>query len=386
MAYHIYKEELHELEKKSMLRRLPEMSIDRGFVTCQGKRMQALSSNDYLGLAQNAEVKALESGLLAEYGLAGSLSSRLLAGNHPIYEALDRTLAEAFGRESALTFVSGYHMNTGIIPALATKGTLLIADKLVHASMIDGIRLSSAPFERFKHNDLEHLERLIIKHQEQYEQIIVLVESIYSMDGDVADLKALVELKKHYPKLLLYVDEAHGIGVRGSKGLGLAEETGTIQDIDFLLGTFGKALASQGGYIICDNVIRSYLINKCRSLIFSTAMPPIRAAFNKAVFESLNSFNNQRDKLNKGAEEIKALLSKLGFETRSDSHIIPIIIGRADKTLEKAEQMQNEGFFVQAIRPPTVAEGTCRLRLSLTAETNFDGLKEALRHILGSLS
>ncbi len=383
MKYHIYKDELEDLERKSMLRSLPEMTIEAGFVTCQGKRMQALSSNGYLGFAQNPEVKALEAELLAEYGLTGSLSSRLLAGNHPIYEALDSTLSEAFGREAALTFVSGYHMNTGIIPALATKGTLLLADKLVHASMIDGIRLASSPFERFKHNDLRHLERLILKHQEQYEQIIVLVESIYSMDGDVADLKALVELKKRYPKVLLYVDEAHGIGVRGAKGLGLAEETGTIPEIDFLLGTFGKALASQGGYIVCDEVIRSYLINKCRSLIFSTAMPPIRAAFNKAVFDRLNTFENQRDKLNNGARVVRALLADLGFETTSKSHIIPIIIGEADKTLAKAEQMQNEGFYVQAIRPPTVAEGTCRLRLSLTAETDFEHLKAALRHILG---
>ncbi len=381
MGYNHYQEELEALEDKGMLRRLPKMSLGGGEVVLQGQKMALLSSNDYLALAKDKLLSSLEDKLLKNYGLSGSLSSRLLAGNHEVYEALEATMAKAFGREASLTFVSGYHMNVGIIGALARKGTLILADKLVHASMIDGIRLSSAPFERFKHNDLAHLERLIIKHQDDYEQIIVMVESIYSMDGDVVDLPALVELKRRYPKLMLYVDEAHAIGVRGARGLGLAEETETIQDIDFLLGTFGKALASQGGYIICDEVVRAYLVNKCRSLIFSTAMPPIRAAFNKEVFELLPTFTERRAKLQAGVLELRALLEELGLETTSKSHILPIVIGGAKETEHYARLMQAEGFYVQAIRPPTVPEGSCRLRLSLTAGSDFDKLKTALRKV-----
>ncbi len=376
-----YQKELEELETKGMLRSLPQMELKGGTLELNGKRMQVLSSNDYLGLAKDAVLAEQEAKLLSCYGLSGSLSSRLLAGNHAIYDELEETMAKAFGREAVLTFVSGYHMNVGIIGALARKGTLILADKLVHASMIDGIRLASAPFERFKHNDLGHLERLILKHQEQYEELIVMVESVYSMDGDTADLKALVRLKQRYPKLRLYVDEAHAIGVRGAKGLGLAEETETIQDIDFLLGTFGKALASLGGYIVCDKVVRSYLINKCRSLIFSTAMPPIRAGFNKAVFDLLASFGERRKRLAEGTKEIKDLLSELGLNTKSESQILPIIIGEAKETERYAELMQAEGFYVQAIRPPTVPEGSCRLRLSLTASTDFDKLKASLKRV-----
>ncbi len=376
-----YQKELEELEAKGMLRSLPQMELKDGTLELNDKRMQVLSSNDYLGLAKDSVLAEQETKLLACYGLSGSLSSRLLAGNHAIYDELEETMAKAFGREAVLTFVSGYHMNVGIIGALARKGTLILADKLVHASMIDGIRLASAPFERFKHNDLGHLERLILKHQEQYEELIVMVESVYSMDGDTADLKALVRLKQRYSKLRLYVDEAHAIGVRGASGLGLAEETETIQDIDFLLGTFGKALASLGGYIVCDKVVRSYLINKCRSLIFSTAMPPIRAGFNKAVFELLPSLEERRKRLTEGTAEIKDLLSELGLTTRSESQILPIIIGEAKETERYAELMQAEGFYVQAIRPPTVPEGSCRLRLSLTASTDFDKLKASLKKV-----
>ncbi len=381
MSHHHYQKELEELKANGMLRSLPQMELKQGELELNGQRMQVLSSNDYLGLARDSVLAEQEAKLFSRYGLAGSLSSRLLAGNHAIYDELEQTMAKAFGREAVLTFVSGYHMNVGIIGALARKGTLILADKLVHASMIDGIRLSSAPFERFRHNDLKHLERLILKYQEQYEELIVMVESIYSMDGDVADLKALVTLKKRYPKLRLYVDEAHAIGVRGAKGLGLAEETDTIEDIDFLLGTFGKALASLGGYIVCDKVVRSYLVNRCRSLIFSTAMPPIRAGFNKAVFELLPTFTERRKKLADSTAELKDLLSELGLATTSESHILPIVIGDAKETERYAKLMQAEGFYVQAIRPPTVPEGSCRLRLSLTASTDFDKLKTCLKKV-----
>ncbi len=379
--YEIYQEELKELEGRAMLRSLKPMEIKGDSICLEGKAMERLSSNDYLALAQDEYFKEKEAELVKQYGLSGSSSSRLLSGNYPIYEAIEQTIAKAFQRESALTFISGYHMNLGIVGALANKQTLILADKLIHASMIDGLKLASAPFERFRHNDLKHLERLIVKHYEEYNQFIVMVESIYSMDGDLADLQGLVALKRRYPKLMLYVDEAHAIGVRGKQGLGLAEETDTIADIDFLVGTFGKALASLGGYIVCNRVIREYLINKCRPLIFSTALPPIRVAFSKMVFERLASLGARREPLTEKSQKLRSLLEELGLKTPSESHIIPIIVGTAERAEAYAKLLQAEGFYVQAIRPPTVAEGSCRLRLSLSSSTDIDKLSIALKKL-----
>ena len=194
-----------------------------------------------------------------------SSSSRLLTGNFRVYDTLEERLAAMYGRESALVLSSGYHMNTGILPALCDKGTLILADKLVHASLIDGIRLSGARCIRYRHQD----------YSQDCDRIIIVTESIFSMDGDTAPLQRLVEIKRRCGKVMLYVDEAHAVGVRGERGLGLAEECGCIGDIDLLCGTFGKALASVGAYVICDSIIKEYLVNRMRTLIFTTAMPPV---------------------------------------------------------------------------------------------------------------
>ena len=182
-------------------------------------------------------------------------------------------------------FNSGYHANTGILPAVSNAQTLILADKLVHASLIDGIRLSSAKCIRYRHNDASQLQRLVSENHNLYAQIIIVTESIFSMDGDKADLCALVRLKKSYSNVLLYVDEAHAFGVRGEKGLGCAEEQDCINDIDFLVGTFGKAIASAGAYIVCRQVIREYLINKMRTFIFTTALPPVNIQWTAWVLQ-----------------------------------------------------------------------------------------------------
>lgn len=244
-------QELQLLEEHSNLRRLPRMVHDGRDVIVDGKRMLNLSSNDYLGLASDRALREeFLRTLTPDTFLPTSSSSRLLTGNFTVYEELEAELARLFGKEAALVFNSGYHANTGILPAVSDAQTLILADKLVHASLIDGIRLSAAKCIRYRHNDLAQLERLLKEHHSAFRQIIIVTESIFSMDGDQADLPALAELKRRYGNVLLYVDEAHAFGVRGRQGLGCAEESGCTGDIDFLVGTFGKAAASAGAYIV----------------------------------------------------------------------------------------------------------------------------------------
>ena len=253
-------QELQELKESSNLRILPDLIHEGRDVIANGQRMLNLSSNDYLGLATDRTLREeFLKELTADSFLPTSSSSRLLTGNFTIYEELEQTLAELFGTEAALVFNSGYHANTGILPAVSDAQTLILADKLVHASLIDGIRLSTAKCIRYRHNDLKQLERLLAENHAVYRQVIIVTESIFSMDGDIADLKELVRLKRMYENVLLYVDEAHAFGARGEQGLGCAEEAGCIREIDFLVGTFGKAAASDGAYIVCRRTIREYL-------------------------------------------------------------------------------------------------------------------------------
>lgn len=361
-------QELQDLYDKSNLRSLPRIIHDGREVIVNGRRMLNLSSNDYLGLASDLELRRefLES-LTPETFIPSSSSSRLLTGNFTVYEQLEQQLATAFGTEAALVFSSGYHANMGILPAVSNAQTLILADKLVHASLIDGIRLSAAKCIRYRHNQYEQLERLIATHHAGYERIIIVTESIFSMDGDEADLSELVRLKKSYPNVLLYVDEAHAFGVRGRNGLGCAEEQGCIADIDFLVGTFGKALASAGAYIVCRKVIREYLVNKMRTFIFTTALPPVVIQWTSFLLARLPDFQERRDALQSISKELKEILVSQGYPCPSTSHIVPMIVGGSDRAVEKAEELQRKGFYALPVRPPTVPEGTSRIRFSLTA-------------------
>lgn len=361
-------QELQELKEKSNLRSLPGIVHDGQEVIVNGRRMLNLSSNDYLGLASDLDLRRefLES-LTPETFVPSSSSSRLLTGNFAVYEQLEQQLATAFGTEAALVFSSGYHANMGILPAVSNAQTLILADKLVHASLIDGIRLSPARCIRYRHNQYEQLERLLAAHHAEYERIIIVTESIFSMDGDEADLRELVRLKRLYPNVLLYVDEAHAFGVRGRNGLGCAEEQGCIGDIDFLVGTFGKALASAGAYIVCRKVIREYLINKMRTFIFTTALPPVVIQWTSFLLARLPDFQQRRDALQSISRELTEIVENQGFECPSTSHIVPMIVGGSDAAVQKAEELQRKGFYVLPVRPPTVPEGTSRIRFSLTA-------------------
>lgn len=375
-------QELQDLKEKSNLRKLPAITHEGRNVIVDGRRMLNLSSNDYLGLANELELRReFRETLTAETFLPTSSSSRLLTGNFSIYDRLEQQLADSFGTEAALTFNSGYHANTGILPAVSNTHTLILADKLVHASLIDGIRLSAAKCIRYRHNEYTQLERLLQVNHSEYERIIIVTESIFSMDGDEADLRELVRLKKQYPNVLLYVDEAHAFGVRGQRGLGCAEEQDCINDIDFLVGTFGKALASAGAYIVCREVIREYLINKMRTFIFTTALPPVTVQWTSFVLERLAGFRQRREALRSVSNQLREALKSKGYACPSTSHIVPLITGESSVAIRKAEELQRKGFYALPVRPPTVPEGTSRIRFSLTAEIRENEMEELINQI-----
>ena len=372
---------LKQLNEAANLRSLPDIVHTGNRIERDRQVMLNLSSNDYLGLASRTDLREafFEEWKEKDYPLSSS-SSRLLTGNFTVYTELEQLMAERFNREAALLFNSGYHANTGILPALADKQTLILADKLVHASIIDGILLSGAPFQRYRHNDYNQLETLLKKNAGQYEQLFIVTESIFSMDGDVADLRRLVELKKSYPNVCLYVDEAHAIGVRGKNGLGIAEEQDCIREIDLLVGTFGKALASMGAYVVCSRTIREYLVNCMRPLIFSTALPPAQIAWTRFIFERLPEFSSLREELTLTSHLLSDALEGKGGEI-SESHIIPYIIGENNDCISKAEELQRKGFYCLPVRPPTVPKGTARIRFSLTADITTAQLTQLIKEI-----
>ncbi|MCG2574255.1 8-amino-7-oxononanoate synthase [Acinetobacter sp. ME22] len=373
-----YAAQLDQLKQQGNYRQFTENRQHGQYIEIAGQQMLNLSSNDYLGLA--AEVSLREQ-FFAQYPVAecylSSSSSRLLTGNFPEYADLEQSLSQAFAGRAALLFNSGYHMNVGILPAVADSKTLILADKLVHASMIDGIRLSAAKYVRYRHNDLQHLHSLLEKYHDDtdIDRIIVVTESIFSMDGDETDLTALVAIKHQFAKVMLYVDEAHAIGVRGERGLGCAEQHQCIEEIDFLVGTFGKAIASVGGYLLCDPIIKAYLINSMRPLIFSTALPPVNIAWTKFIFEHMQGLTVERQHLAQTSQYLQQQVLARGYDSPSTTHIVPIVIGASDQAVAKAKQLQQHGFYVMPVRPPTVPKNAARLRVSLTAQTQQDALE-----------
>ena len=372
-----FKQQLEQLSAQNQYRSIPDLVHQGRYIMRENCKMLNMSSNDYLGLASNEN---LRQSFLQQYGdnfpSFTSSSSRLLTGNFPVYTDLEQLIAQRFQRESVLLFNSGYHANLGILPALTTTKSLILADKLVHASMIDGIRLSQCEFFRYRHNDYEHLKNLLEKNAGKFDRTFIVTESVFSMDGDVVDLNYLVQLKKQFPNTYLYVDEAHAIGVYGKNGLGIAERANVIADIDLLVGTFGKALASMGAYVVCDQILKECLINQMRPLIFSTALPPFNVAWTHFIFERLPPLSKERMHL----EQLSAFLrQEVEHRTQimpSQTCIVPYILGENEATLAKAKALQEQGYYCLPIRPPTVPKGTSRIRLSLTADMTMDEVKQ----------
>lgn len=339
-----------------------------------GREYYNLSSNDYLGLAE----PALQNRFLLEADvdrfLLGNPASRLMTGNSPAYEALETAVADRLGTERALVLGSGFAVNTGVLPAVTERGDLVLADKLVHASLIDGLRLCGAGVEwrRFRHNDMEHLEAMLETQRGRKGRIIVVTESLFSMDGDFAPLAELAELQHRYG-FRLYLDEAHAFGVYGpaeercGAGLLAAYNAGRPEHLlraDYHVVTFGKALASQGAAVGCSDETKRLLVNRMRPLIFSTALPDISLEWTRFLLGLMPELAPRRKRI----RELIALVNTiLEPETPYESQIIPIPAGSNERALAMAEALKAEGFWATAIRHPTVPEGEARLRVSLCA-------------------
>lgn len=348
-------------------------------------RLLDCTSNDYMGIGADEDLRReFFASVNPHDTLPGSCASRLLYTSFDRYAELEDMLASLYGRD-VLLFNSGYHCNVGVISALAIKDTLIVSDKLIHASAIDGIRLSRATFRRFAHNDVAALEEILATDGRDYKRVLVVVESVYSMDGDFAPLREIVALKKSYDNMLLYVDEAHGFGVFGERGLGLSEELGIIEDIDIIVGTLSKAAASVGAFAVVGDLLKRFLTNTSRPLIFSTAIPPMSVQWSMFTIRRLIGMSGERRKLRSIGEEMSSYVVRAtGCGSVQSTPIVPLMIGGNERTLRAADVMRRHGVLALPIRRPTVAAGTERIRLSLncgmtTADIGL--IKEAVRHV-----
>ena len=369
--YNSYQNKLEKLAAESLSRKLLSVEKKGKYIFCEGKKYLNLSSNDYLGYGSDEDVREGFDGSGYSFG---STSSRLLTGNDSVYSELEGLISKIYAKEAALLFNSGYHANVGIMSGLASKKDVIFSDKLNHASIIDGIRLSGADFYRYKHLDYENLENLLQKHRDGYENAIIVSESLFSMDGDIADLKRLVELKKKYNSILI-VDEAHAFGVYGERGLGVCEAQGCLGDVDLIVATFGKAVASVGAFCTGDGVLIDYLINKARPLIFSTALPQINIAFSLYMInEVLPESTMRRKKLFELTDVLRSKIRQMQLQTMGESYIVPVIIGANNDACKVSEKLMEQGYYLLPLRHPTVPVNTARLRVSLRADLEFSDL------------
>jgi len=344
--------------------------------------LRDFSSNDYLALSQHPDLIRASREALEGYG-TGVGAARLMSGDLTIFHQLEREVADFKGCAAALLFGSGYMANVGMIPALVGRGDTVFTDRLDHASIYDGCRLAGARLLRFRHNDLAHLEELLLK-ERGAGRGLVIVESLYSMDGDIAPLAELVALKRRYGCLLM-VDEAHATGLYGEHGAGLIQEAGLAEQVDVVVGTFGKALGSYGAYVAGSQELREYLINRARSFIYSTGLPPAVVGASLAAVRLVRNHPELRQGLVERADYFKECLIREGLlGTPGPSHIIPVLIGDGATALRLAEECCRVGLFVTAIRPPTVPEGTARVRFSLTLHHRLEELAGVARLFLAA--
>lgn len=366
--YEYYEINLDNLKTLSHFRNIKNFeNKDEKYIYINGEKFLNLSSNNYLGFADNKKITEEFLNYAQDKYSFGSASARLLTGTLPIYKELEDLISNIFNKEKTLLFNSGYHANVGINSSIADKGDVIFSDKLNHASIIDGMQLSKGKFFRYPHNNMEALERLLIRERKNFNNAIIVSESVFSMDGDIADIQKLVSLKEKY-NCLLILDEAHAFGVFGQNGLGVTETLNLTDKVDLIIGTFGKAIGSMGAFATGNHILIDYLINKARSFIFSTALPPINIAFSKWIIENKLPYTYEK----------RSNMLKLGQKAGSQSHIIPIIIGSNKDTVDTCEILFHNGYFTLPIRPPTVPEGTSRLRLSLTTEINEKELFDAI--------
>ncbi len=344
----------------------------------QGRRLLSFSSNDYLGLSKHPALVAAAQEYTGRYGTSAT-ASRLVVGTYDIHTQLETQLAVACGQEAALLFSSGFQANSTILPALLDRHSLVLCDRLIHNSLLQGILASGARFVRYAHNDLEHLHRLLQKHVEKdYSRILIVTETVFSMDGDRTDLDRLIPLANQY-NAILYLDDAHALGVLGRHGMGLAAHR---DGVDVIVGTFGKAFGAFGAFVACSQSVREYLINTCPGFIYTTALPPGVVGAIAAALSLIPTLSAERQTLTDHADLLRAQLRALGYDPgASSSHIIPVMVGTEAATLQLSQGLEEHGILATAIRPPTVAAGTSRLRLALSSQHSADDLDYLIRAI-----
>lgn len=366
MTTNFFTDELFSIEHKGLKRALRCAEGAQGrAITVDGKPVLNFCSNNYLGLADDERLKQAAVRCLEEEGF-GSGASRLVCGNMTAHRRLEKRLAEFKGTEDCLVFSTGYMANVGIISSVCGRGDLVLADKLNHASIIDGVLLSGAAFKRYPHLDMAALERLL-QEGKNYQKKIVITDSVFSMDGDVAPLERIVALAKQYHAMVM-VDEAHAFGVLGKKGKGAVEHFGLDGQIDIQMGTLSKAAGAFGAYCCGSTELIQYLINRARSFIYTTGMPPAVAAAAQAAVDIIENEPQRREYLKSAAEHLRRELKQAGFDTgHSQTPIIPLMIGDSSVAVEFSRRLFEKGIFVQAIRPPTVPRNTARLRITVMA-------------------
>ncbi|MBE0537982.1 MAG: 8-amino-7-oxononanoate synthase [Phycisphaerae bacterium] len=377
--------QLKELEADKLLRKLCCMTPAQGAAVSRNsssRRLVNFSSNDYLNLACDGRVVDAGCEAIRRWGF-GASASRLICGTMEPHVALEREFAAFFRKEAALLFTSGWTANEAILRALPRKGDLILMDKADHASIIDAAAASEAEFRTFRRDDLSRLNRLLEK--TKYNRKFIVTESIFSMDGDSADLAPLVNLKKAHDAILI-VDEAHSAGCMGATGAGLAEELGLLADIDILVAPLGKAFGAAGAVVAAERAVVDYLVNTARPFIYTTAPPPANSAAALAALEIVRSEPQRRRQLSENASYLRRRLTGKSLNIgNSMSHIVPVIIGEPHSALTAAERLCEKGFLLVAIRPPTVPPGTARLRISVQAShtrEQFDALAEGLADVL----
>jgi glycine C-acetyltransferase/8-amino-7-oxononanoate synthase len=371
-------ERLEELRELGLYRKVRLVSGPQGpRVLMDGKPVLLLCSNNYLGLADHPRVREAAADAAMRYGV-GAGASRLVSGNMTIHRRLEEQIAEFKRSPACVLFGSGYLANTGIVAALAQEGDVVFSDALNHASIVDGCRLGRAETFVYDHCDLEHLEWGL--QQADGRGSLIVTDGVFSMDGDIAPLPEIVELAQRYDARVM-VDDAHGVGAVGPEGRGAVADAGVEDEVDVVVGTLGKSLGSYGAYACCDRTMAKYLVNTARSLIFSTALPPPAVAGALAALEILVEHPERVLKLQRNARLFADALAAEGIETGSETQIMPVIVGSADATVAASERLLERGIFAQAIRPPTVPDGTSRLRLAVMSSHSASELEPAAREI-----
>ena len=367
---------LSELEAAGLLRRPLQISGPQGpEVEIDGRRVLCFCSNNYLGLADHPSLVAAATASARGEGV-GAAASRLITGTMDAHREAESAYADFVGAPAAILFSTGYAANVGTVPALAGPDDAIFSDALNHASLIDGCRLSRANVHVYSHRDVGHLESLLREHRPKSRRALVITDSVFSMDGGAAPLRELSSLARFFDAGLL-VDEAHALGVFGPEGRGLAAALGVEPDV--VVGTLGKSFGVAGAFVAASEDIVSLIRSRARSFVYSTAPPPMVARASIAALELVRKANDARDTLLANAAKLRAALRSLGFEIpNGDSQILPILIGENDRTMQLSAKLLARGVFVQGIRPPTVPEGTARLRLTPMATHRPEQIERAI--------